>query len=33
LTIERKSEFREPVVRVVENWLAEFRRTPERARD
>ena len=33
LTVERKSEFREPVVRVVENWLAEFRRTLERTRN
>ena len=27
LTVEHKSEFREPVTRVVENWLGEFRRT------
>jgi hypothetical protein len=26
LTVERKPEFGEPVVRVVENWLTEFRR-------
>ena len=33
LTVERTSEFREPVVRVVENWLTEFRRTADRARN
>ena len=33
LTVERKSEFREPVVRVVENWLTEFRRTLERTQN
>ena len=33
LTVEHKSEFREPVVRVVENWLTEFRRTLQPARD
>jgi eukaryotic-like serine/threonine-protein kinase len=33
LTVEHKSEFREPVVRVVENWLTEFRRTLQPPRD
>jgi hypothetical protein len=28
-----RSEFREPVVRVVESWLTEFRRTLQPARD
>jgi hypothetical protein len=30
LTVEHKPEFREPVVRVVENWLTEFDRTHRR---
>lgn len=33
LTVEHKPEFPEPVVRVVENWLTEFRRTPQPTRD
>jgi eukaryotic-like serine/threonine-protein kinase len=31
LTVEHRTEFRDPVVRVVENWLPEFRRTLERS--
>ena len=33
LTVQHKNERREPVVRVVENWLAEFRRTRQATRD
>ena len=33
LTVEHRSEFREPVVRLVENWLPEFRRTLQPTRD
>jgi len=33
LTVQHKYEFREPVVRVVENWLTEFRRTRPPTRD
>jgi len=33
LTVEHKSEFSDPVVRVVENWLAEFRRAHQSRRD
>ena len=33
LTVEHKYEFREPVVRVVENWLTEFRRARSPTRE
>ena len=33
LTVEHKSEYPEPIVRVVENWLTEFRRTLEPTRN
>jgi hypothetical protein len=33
LTVDHKPEFREPVVRVVEGWLTEFRRTRQPTRD
>jgi hypothetical protein len=33
LTVEHKYELREPVVRVVENWVTQFRRTRQATRD
>ena len=33
LTVEHKYEFQEPVVRVVEDWLKEFRRTLQPTRN
>jgi hypothetical protein len=33
LTVEHRSEFREPVVRLVENWLPEFSRTRQPTKD